>query len=107
MSEVRARSREDPMPEGWRSRGVTPHPRSGATAESTRLQRRRNGREELPRVRGQGGRPRGDTQRTRSGAATRGGTPLPRRVGEATPPPHARGQGQRPGGPTPSPRSRG
>ena len=35
------------------------------------------GREELPHVRGQGGRPRGDTQRLRSGAATRGVT-LPR-----------------------------
>ena len=30
------------------------------------------GREELPHVRGQGGRPRGDTQRLRSGTATRG-----------------------------------
>ena len=37
-SEVRGRSREDPMPEGQRPRGVTPRPRSGAAAESTRLQ---------------------------------------------------------------------
>ena len=43
------------MPEGQRPRGVTPRPRSGAAAESTRLRRRRNGREELPRVGGQGG----------------------------------------------------
>ena len=47
-SEVRGRSWEDPMPEGWRPKGVTPRPRSGAVAQSTRLQRRRNGREELP-----------------------------------------------------------
>ena len=32
MSEVRGRSREDPMPEGQRPRGVTPRPRSGAAA---------------------------------------------------------------------------
>ena len=31
-----------------RPRGVTPHPRSGAVAESARLRRGRNGREELP-----------------------------------------------------------
>ena len=42
------------MPEEWWPRGVTPRPRSGAAAESARLQRHRNGREELPRVRGQG-----------------------------------------------------
>ena len=66
-SEVRGRSREDPMPEGRRPRGITPRPRSGAAAESTRLRRRRNGREELPRVLGQQGRPRGDTQCPRSG----------------------------------------
>ena len=41
------------MPEGQWSRGVTPRLRSGAAAESARLRRRRNGREELPRVRGQ------------------------------------------------------
>ena len=77
-SEVRGRSREDPMPEGRRPRGVTPRPRSGAAAESTRLRWHRNRREELPHVRGQGGRPRGDTQRPRSGVATRGVTPRPR-----------------------------
>ena len=37
MSEVRGRSREDPMPEGRGPRGVTPHPRSGAAAKSARL----------------------------------------------------------------------
>ena len=37
MSEVRGRSREDPMPEGQRPRGVTSRPRSGAAAESARL----------------------------------------------------------------------
>ena len=74
-SEVRGRSREDPVPEGRWPRGVTPCPRSGAEAESTRLRRGRNGREELPRVRGQGGWPRGDTQHPRPGVATRGVTP--------------------------------
>ena len=77
-SEVRGRSREDPMPEGRWPRGVTPRPRSGASAESTRLQRRRNRQEELPHVRIHGGRPRGDTQPARSGVATRGVTPRPR-----------------------------
>ena len=36
------------MPEEQRPRGVTPRPRSGAAAESTRLRLRRNSREELP-----------------------------------------------------------
>ena len=31
-SEVRGRSREDPMPEGRQPKGVTPRPRSGAAA---------------------------------------------------------------------------
>ena len=43
------------MPEGRWPRGVTPRPRSGAAAESTSLRRCRNGREEMPRVRGWGG----------------------------------------------------
>ena len=34
-SEVRGRSPEDPMPEGQRPRGVTPHPRPGAAAGRT------------------------------------------------------------------------
>ena len=37
------------MPEGRQPRGVAPCPRSGAAAESARLQRRRNGQEELPK----------------------------------------------------------
>ena len=61
-SEVRGRSQEDPMPEGWQPRGVTPRLRSGAVAKSARLQRLRNGREGLPLVRGHGGRPGGATQ---------------------------------------------
>ena len=51
-SKVRGRNREDPMPEGRRPRGVTPRPRSGAAAKSTRLRWRRNGPEELPHVQG-------------------------------------------------------
>ena len=43
------------MPEERRPRGVTPRPRSGAAAESARLQRRRNGREELPKSEVRGG----------------------------------------------------
>ena len=78
-SEVKGRSREDPMPEGRRPRGVSPRPRSGAAAESTRLRRRRNGGEALPRVRGQGGQPRGDTQRRRSRAAAGRSYPTPQR----------------------------
>ena len=63
-SEVRGRSQEDPMPKGRRPRRVTPRPRSGAAAESTRLQGCRNGLEELPSVRGQGQKPGGpDAQR--------------------------------------------
>ena len=51
-SKVRGRSREDPMPEGQRPRGVTPHPRSGATM-------------------------RGVTSRPRSGAVARRRYPMP------------------------------
>ena len=77
MAEVRGRSWEDPMPKGQRPRGVTPRPRSGAVAESARLRWRRNGREELPRVQGQGGQLRGDTQYPRSGAAAERSYPMP------------------------------
>ena len=42
------------MPKGRWPRGVTPRLRSGAAAESARLRKRSNGREELPHVRGQG-----------------------------------------------------
>ena len=69
------------MPEGQRPRGVTPRPRSGAAAESARLQRCRNGREELPK------------------SEVRGGSREEL--------PHVRGQGRRPGGPTRRPRSGG
>ena len=69
------------MPEGRRPRGVTPRLRSGAAAESARLRRRRNGREELPHVRSQGQQPRGATQCLRSGAA----------AGRSYPPLEARG----------------
>ena len=34
-SEVRGRSQEDPMPEGWRPRGATPRPRPGVVAGRT------------------------------------------------------------------------
>ena len=100
------------MPEGRRRRGVTPHPRSGAVAESTRLRRRRNGQEELPHVRGQGGPPRGDTQSPRSGVAARRRYPTPlswrpgATAGRSYPRPHARGQGRWPGGAT-HPRGQG
>ena len=43
------------MPEGQRPRGVTPRLRSGAAAESARLRRCRNGREELPKSEVRGG----------------------------------------------------
>ena len=62
------------MPKGWRPRGVTPGPRSGAAAESARLGRRRNSREELPKSKARGGGP--------------------------EEPPCARGQGRWPGGAT-------
>ena len=42
------RSREDPIPEGWRPRGVTPRLRSGAVAESARLRQHRNGEKSYP-----------------------------------------------------------
>ena len=75
MSEVRGRSQEDPMPQGRRPRGVTPHPRSGAAAKSARLRRRRNAREKLPLVRAQGRWLGGATPRPRSGGCTGVGVP--------------------------------
>ena len=70
-SEVRGRSRKDPMPEGRRPRGVTPRPRSGqqpkvpgwegpGTAKRSYPSKKSypasevkgDSREELPRVRG-------------------------------------------------------
>ena len=68
------------MPEGRQPRGATPRLRSGAVAESARLQQDRNSQEELPRVRGQGRWPGGAMPRPRSGGCA--GTGGPR---EATP----------------------
>ena len=42
------------MPEGWRPRGVTPRPRSGAAAESTRLTAQERLRRATPRPRSGG-----------------------------------------------------
>ena len=72
------------MPEGQWPRGVTPRPRSRAAAESARLQRRRNGGEELPHVRGEGRRPRGATPHPRPGVE----------AGRTYPTPEARGRSQ-------------
>ena len=102
------------MPEGRQPRGVTPHPRSGAVAERTRLRQCRNSQEELPHVRGQRGWLRGDTQCPRSGVATRGVTPYPRSgavTGRRYPTPQARGQvsglEELPHAPTPEARGSG
>ena len=95
MSEVRGRSREDPMPEGRRPRGVTPRLKSGAVAKNARLlstgtvksypspksgaaakrsyppsEVRGSGREELPLAQGQGQRLGAANPRPRPGAAT-------------------------------------
>ena len=53
-SEVRGRSREDPTPEGWRLRGVTPRPRSGVAAGRSypASEARGGGWEEQPYVQG-------------------------------------------------------
>ena len=65
-------------------RGATPRPRSvETTEESSRLRRRRSGREELPHVGGWGRRPRGAAPCPRSGGyagagGLRGATPLSR-----------------------------
>ena len=99
------------MPERRWPGGVTPRPRSGAAAESARLRRRRNsreelpksevrddGREELPHIRGQGRQPRGATLRPKSGAVaekryprTRSGTVASREELPHAPTPEARG----------------
>ena len=86
--EVRGRSREDPMPEGRWPRGVTPRQRSGAAAESARLQQCMNGREELPYIGSQGRQPGGATPPPRSGGCMgtggpRGATPHSRSGGAA------------------------
>ena len=53
-SEVRGRSQEDPMPKGWRPRGVTPRPRSGAAAGRSypTPEARGSSREDQPHVQG-------------------------------------------------------
>ena len=68
MSEARGRSREDPMLKGQWPRGVTPHPKSGAAAESDRLQQHSSSREEVPHVQGQGRRLGGASPCLRTGA---------------------------------------
>ena len=88
-SEVRGRSREDPVPEGLQPKGVTPRLRSGAVAKSARLRWCSNGREELPCFRGQG-RPGGATLCPRLGAAARRSNPMPKaRGGDWEEQPHA------------------
>ena len=93
------------MPEGQRPRGVTPRPRSGAAAESARLQWCRNcqeelpksevrdgSREELPHVRGQGRRLGGATPYPRPGAASGRSNPTPEaRGGSREDQPHVQG----------------
>ena len=53
-SEVRGRSREDPMPEGWWPRGATPRLRSEAAAGRSHPtpEARGGGREKQPHFRG-------------------------------------------------------
>ena len=68
--EVRGRSWEDPMPERWRPRGVTPRSRSGAAAESARLRRCRKAKRSYPSPRS-GQRPRGATLPPRTEATGR------------------------------------
>ena len=96
-SEVRDRSQEDPRPEGRQPREVTPCLMSGAAAKSARLQRRRNGREALPKSEVRGG----------SGEELLH-APMPDARGDGQEDqPHAKGRGRRPGGLTPLPRSGG
>ena len=52
MSEVRGRSREDPMPVGRRPKGVTPCSEVRDSGRVCRKRQRRNRREEVPHVRG-------------------------------------------------------
>ena len=101
MSEVRGRRWEDPMPEGQWPRAVTPCPRSGAVAESKRLQRRRNGQKELAGIRGRGwGGGQEEIPHALKPEARGGGqeelphTPTPEaRGGSREEQPHVRGQG--------------
>ena len=80
------------MPEGWQPRGVTPHPRSRAVAQSARLRRHRNAREELPCVRGQRRQRRGATPRPRPGTMAERSYPKPEaRGGGREEQPHVQG----------------
>ena len=101
-----------------RSYPMPPRPRPGVAARRSypASEVRDRSREELPCVRGHGGRPRRDTQRLRSGAARRGVTPCPRSgavVRRSNPTPEGRGRsrkdpmpkGRWPRGVTPHPRS--
>ena len=81
-SKVRGRSQEEPMPEGWRPRGATPRPRSGAAAErSYPPPEVRGGSRECQTATVQE-QPRGATPCPRSGAAARKSYHTPE-VGEA------------------------
>ena len=107
------------MPEGWRPRGVTPSPRSGAAAGKSYPMSEVKGssQEELSHIQGQGsGR---ECQAATAQEWLRGATPCPR-SGAATKSarlrqgrssreelPHARGQGWPPRGAIPRPRSSG
>ena len=102
-SEVRGRSREDPMPKGQWPRGVTPLPRSGAAAKSSRLPQGRNSREELPKSEVRGGNERRNHPMPLSlkpGAVGGRSYPTPPRprsravTGRSNPTPEARGGGR-------------
>ena len=84
------------MPEGWLPRGVTPHPRSGAVAESARLLRHRKGGKELPKSEVRGG---GQEELPKSEVRGGGREVLPKtkvRGGGQKELPDIRGQGQGP-----------
>ena len=107
------------MPEGQRPRGVTPRPRSGAAAESARLQQHRTTEKSYPvsEARGSGLECQAETAQEQ----LRGAHPHPRpgvAAGRSYHPPeargsgreelpHARGQGWQPREATPLPRSSG
>ena len=94
-SEVRGRSREDPMPERRRPRGVTPRPRSGASGWEGQAATAQE-------------RPKGATPHPRSGAAARRSYLTSKvRGGGQEELPCVRGQGWWPGGATPRPRTDG
>ena len=75
MSEVKGRSREDPMPKGRRPRGVTPRPRSGAVTRGVTPHPRSGAaagrRYPMPQDRGQGRQQGGATPRPRPGVVVR------------------------------------